>query len=179
MTHHECGARRRDVVEPFMQDASGPARFRPTWRQAVGRGCRLGVLAALGCATAGLAMIFMGRAPTAATWWLWPSLAGGPVLIGVLGGAVGRRLGTDVDAGGIRTVSAFTRAVQPWSRVVDLRAERRGNRTVVAVYLDSGGSMQLTAPYDGGLFAADPRFESKVFALAHLWRSHRFGGVPG
>ena len=29
------------------------------------------------------------------------------------------------------------------------------------------------------LFAADPQFESKMFALSHIWRSHRFGGLPG
>jgi hypothetical protein len=37
----------------------------------------------------------------------------------------------------------------------------------------------LRAPYDGGLFAADPKFELKVFALANLWRSHRVGGLAG
>jgi hypothetical protein len=49
---------------------------------------------------------------------------------------------------------------------------------VVSVYLDSGASVQLAAPYSGELFAADPHFELKVFALSHLYRSHRFGGVP-
>jgi hypothetical protein len=82
-----------------------------------------------------------------------------------------------IDAGGIRTVTPFAGGVQPWSRVVDLRAERRGGRTVVSVYLDSGASLQLRAPYSGELFAADPRFESKVFALSNLWRSHRFDGL--
>jgi hypothetical protein len=60
-----------------------------------------------------------------------------------------------------------------------MRAERRGGRTVVSVYLDSGASVQLQAPYSGGLFAADPRFEAKMFALSYIWRSHRFGGLPG
>jgi hypothetical protein len=86
-----------------------------------------------------------------------------------------RRSGTEICARGIRTEA---RVVEPWSRVVDLRAERRGARTVVSVYLDSGASVQLAAPYSGELFAADPHFEMKVFALSHLWRSHRFGGVP-
>ncbi|GAA3343386.1 hypothetical protein GCM10020358_42410 [Amorphoplanes nipponensis] len=75
-------------------------------------------------------------------------------------------------------MTPFGAGVQPWSRVVDLRAERRGARTVVSVYLESGASVQLRAPYSGELFAADPQFELKVFALSHLWRSHRFGGVP-
>jgi hypothetical protein len=38
--------------------------------------------------------------------------------------------------------------------------------------------MQLAAPYSGEWFAADPRFELKVFALSQVWRSHRFGGLP-
>jgi len=63
--------------------------------------------------------------------------------------------------------------------VVDLREERRGGRTVVSVYLDSGTNLVLRAPYSGGLFAADPRFEVKMFALSYMWRSHRFGGLPG
>jgi hypothetical protein len=101
----------------------------------------------------------------------------GPPVTGLLaGGLLRRRIGTEINARGIRT--AATCGVQPWSRVVDLRAERRGARTVVSVYLDSGGSVQLAAPYSGELFAADPQFEMKVFALSHLWRSHRFGGLP-
>jgi hypothetical protein len=75
-------------------------------------------------------------------------------------------------------VTPFGAGVEPWSHVVDLRAERRGKRTVVSVYLESGASVQLQAPYTGEFFAADPQFELKVFALSHLWRSHRFGGVP-
>lgn len=119
-------------------------------------------------------------APAVLPSWLWPLLAFGPPLAGMLGGVlVGRRLGTDIDAGGIRTVSAFTRGVEPWNQVVDVRAERRGARTVVSVYLDSGESVQLRAPYDGEFFAADPQFELKVFRLSHLWRSHRFGGLAG
>jgi hypothetical protein len=79
---------------------------------------------------------------------------------------------------GIRTSSLLDVGEAPWNHVVDLRAERRGRRNVVSVYLDSGASVQLHAPYSGGLFAADPQFELKVFALSHLWRSHRFGGLP-
>ena len=118
-------------------------------------------------------------ASTAPPAWIWPLLAFGPPLAGApVGVLLRRRLGTEVDAGGIHTVTPFGEGVEPWSRVVDLRAERRGARTVVSVYLESGASVQLRAPYSGGLFAADPRFELKVFALSHLWRSHRFGGVP-
>jgi hypothetical protein len=163
-------------------EAAEPARFRPTWQQALGRGLYLGALASVvGVSAALLATV------AALTWtssappphWLWPLLAFGPTVAGPLGGVLlRRRLGTEVDAGGIRIVTPFAQDLEPWSRVVDLRAERRGARTVVSVYLDSGASVQLAAPYSGELFAADPRFELKVLALSHLWRSHRFGGVP-
>ncbi|GAA0551665.1 hypothetical protein GCM10010172_37510 [Paractinoplanes ferrugineus] len=106
-------------------------------------------------------------------------LAAGPLGVGaVVGLVVGRFTETELSAGGIRTRSMFDDGVAPWHRVVDLRAERRGKRTVVSVYLDSGTSVQLNAPYSGGLFAADPHFETKVCSLSHIWRSHRFGGLP-
>jgi hypothetical protein len=159
-------------------EAPEPARFRPTWQQALGRGLYLGALVSVAGVSAGLIAAVAatawaaGAAPPS---WLWLLLAFAPPLLGALVGLlVGRRFGTEIDAGGIRT----GRAAQPWSRVVDLRAERRGARTVVSVYLDSGASVQLAAPYSGELFAADPQFELKVYALSHLWRSHRFGGVP-
>ena len=93
---------------------------------------------------------------------------------GTAGGALAGRRGTRVDAGGIRTA----RCHEPWSQVVDLRAERRGARTVVSVYLESGASVQLAAPYSGSGLLADPQFELKVSTLSHLFRSHRIGGVP-
>jgi hypothetical protein len=157
-------------------DAAEPARFRPTWQQALGHGLYLGALiSAAGVTATVLAAVAVGAPPS----WLWLVLVVGPPIAGALSGALlRRRLGTEIDAGGIRTVTPFGEGVEPWSRVVDLRAERRGARTVVSVYLDSGASVQLAAPYSGGLFAADPQFELKVFALSHLWRSHRFGGVP-
>ena len=165
------------VVDPYVE-ASQPARFRPTRRQALGRGMYLGALSSVTGVTASVVTTITW--PTAAPpGWLWMVLGFGPAPLGALGGVLARRwFGTVVDADGIRTGPGFARGVEPWSRVVDLRAERRGARTVVSVYLDSGVSMQLAAPYSGELFAADPQFELKVFALSHLWRSHRFGGVP-
>jgi len=155
----------------------GAARFRPTWRQVLGRGVYLGVLLSV----AGLTVLVVLAAAGWATPppWSWLLVVAGPPVAGLLGAVLLReRLGTEVGAEGIRTVTPFGAGVQPWSRVVDLRAERRGTRTVVSVYLDSGSSMQLMAPYSGGMFAADPQFEMKVSALWHLWRSHRIGGVP-
>jgi hypothetical protein len=164
-----------------MEDAS-PATFRPTWQQALARGLYLGTLVAL------IGVASLALATAAATWtgvsappsWVWAVLAAGPPLGGaMLGPPVARRTGTEICAGGIRIHSVFADGIAPWNRVVDVRAERRGARTVVSVYLDSGASLQLQAPYSGEFFAADPQFESKMFALSHLWRSHRFGGLPG
>jgi hypothetical protein len=154
-----------------MEDAS-PATFRPTCRQALGRGLYLGGVVAV--------VVVAAAAVVAPPGWVWPMLAFGPPAVGaLLGMMAGRCTGTEISAGGIRTLSVFADDLAPWHRVVDLRAERRGGRTVVSVYLDSGASVQLQAPYDGGLFAADPRFEVKMFALSHIWRSNRFGGLPG
>jgi hypothetical protein len=153
------------------------ARFTPTWQQALGRGLYHGALASVLGSTLMIVAWAVSGAPSA--WW-WALLTIGPPLAGALIGVlVGSRSGTEIDARGIRTGTPFARGVQPWSRVVDVRAERRGARTVVSVYLDSGASVQLRAPYSGELFAADPRFETKVFAVSHLCRSHRFGGLAG
>jgi hypothetical protein len=159
-----------------MENAS-PATFRPTWQQAAGRGVYLGAFVAVAGVTASLLVTAAGVTPAA---WVWVLLAFGPPAVGAEVGLVaGRCTGTQICASGIRTRSLFVDGLAPWSRVVDLREERRGGRTVVSVYLDSGASVQLTAPYSGELFAADPQFESKMFALSHLSRSHRFGGLPG
>ena len=159
-----------------MEDAS-PATFRPTWQQAVGRGLYLGAFVAVAGVTVALLVTAAG---VILSPWVWVILAFGPSAVGAeVGLVVGRRTSTQISAGGIRTRSPFADGTAPWHRVVDLREERRGGRTVVSVYLDSGASVQLTAPYSGELFAADPQFERKMFALSHLWRSHRFGGLPG
>jgi hypothetical protein len=162
-----------------MEDAS-PATFRPTWQQALGHGVYLGALASVaGLAAVALAWI-AGAAPPAGLWLL---AILGPLGLGVpIGMLAGRRTGTQISAGGIRTVSAWDRSgdgLASWDQVADLRAERRGGRLVVSVYLNSGASVQLQAPYSGDLFAADPRFEGKMIALSYLWRSNRFGGLPG
>jgi hypothetical protein len=159
-----------------MEDAS-PATFRPTGRQALARGLYLGSLAsAAGFAVAVLAALLL-------SWegWIWVTAAFVPAPAGgVLGLLIVRRTGTQLNARGIRTLSAFTGdGLAPWGDVVDMRAERRGGRTVVSVYLDGGASVQLHAPYSGGFFAEDPQFESKMYALSNIWRSHRFGGLPG
>jgi hypothetical protein len=154
-----------------MEDAAA-ATFRPTWRQALGRGLYLGSLV-----TIGVLLITAVLAPPGPAWVV--ALLGPTALGGLAGVLAGRYTGTQISARGIRTRSVFHGGLATWNEVVDLRAERRGGRTVVSVYLDSGASVQLQAPYSGGLFAADPKFEGKMFTLSHLWRSHRFGGLPG
>ncbi|HEY0001168.1 MAG TPA: hypothetical protein VGB74_11990 [Actinoplanes sp.] len=169
-----------------MEDAA-PDTFRPTWQQALGRGLYLGAIA-----SALFVMVALLVTGTLLTWadgaappvWFWATLSFGPPAVGaVLGLAAGRRTGVQISARGIRTLSAWSSPgagpVAPWHQVVDLRAERRGARTVVSVYLDSGASVQLLAPYSGEFFAADPRFEGKMIALSYLWRTNRFSGLPG
>jgi len=162
-----------------MEDAS-PVLFRPTWQQALGRGVYLGALvSAAGLTTVVLVTLAVlawtdGAAPPV---WLWLLVVAGPPVFGApIGVLAGRRAGTQVSAGGVPLSDG---GVAPWAQVVDLRAERRGGRVVVSVYLESGANVQLQAPYSGGLFAADPRFEGKMITLSYLWRSHRFGGLPG
>jgi hypothetical protein len=153
--------------------------FRPTWQQALGHGLYLGALCAVAGVTAAVIVALAWPNTDGPPGWAWALLLLAPLLLGaVIGLAVGRRTGVEVGDCGIRTSSVFGAGEAPWQSVVDLRAERRGRRTVISVYLDSGDSVQLHAPYSGGLFAADPQFELKLFALSHLWRSHRFGGLP-
>jgi hypothetical protein len=159
-------------------EAASPT-FRPTFQQAFGHGLYLGALSAVASVTTGVIATMFWPGPTSPPGWSWAVLVLAPLLLGIaLGIMSGRRTGVEVGTRGIRTSSPLGEGEAPWNHVVDLRAERRGRRNVVSVYLDSGASVQLHAPYSGGLFAADPQFELKVFALSHLWRSHRFGGLP-
>ena len=86
--------------------------------------------------------------------------------------------GTNIDDRGIHPVPAPSAVDAPWHRVADLRPERRGGRTRVAVYLDSGEIALLTAPYDGRLLGRDREFERKLIMLRHLWDTHRRAAPP-
>lgn len=171
--------------------AGGPpsrveAAFRPTVRQALGHGLYVGGLIGLALATAGAAL--------AAAWWgsgeREPGHAGlgllgvavVPTVLGAVAGiALGARIGTRADDRGIHrgpvlphpsTARSAPRSA-PWPAIVDIREERRHNRTIVAIYLDSGAVLVLRAPYDGRLLAHDPTYERKVFTLLNLWETHR------
>lgn len=153
--------------------------FRPTCRQALGRGCYLGglvgVILGLGLAI----LVVVG----AAGWFgvprrLFLLLPLVPVLLGTLGGGLfgllfGRDGGADIDDVGIQGIPRRGGGQADWDRIEDLRAERRGGRTRVAVYVDSGPTGWLRAPYSGRLLATDPEFERKLFMLRNLLATHR------
>src|SRR5262245_49060808 len=144
------------------------AAFTPTCNKAPRTVPPLAVLVAL----AGAAGVLLSSPVPGVLWF---ALAGCSLAAGLAAALLTGRRGTRIDARGIRTAGGH----EPWEHVVDLRAERRGARTVVSVYLVSGASLQLAAPYSGdGLLAEDPQFELKVSTLSHLWRSHTLGGVP-
>jgi hypothetical protein len=157
-------------------DTTVLARFRLTRRQALARRLHLGALAGAGMAVAmgvPLAVRHLGGATNPRPLlvvWLAATLL--PVVIGLGVGPFGSRTGTDVDDAGIRPGPGAEPDI-PWEKVVDVRAERYGRRTVVMLHLDSGQIHRLRAPYDGCLLAHDRQFECKLFALRNLWETHR------
>lgn len=145
------------------------ASFRPSWPQALAGGLHLGV----GCTLALVATTVVG------TLLAWPALLV-PLPLGMVCGAMRRRrLGTWLDAAGLRTVAAGRHQVAPWWAVTDIRTERRRRLTSVVVYLDGGGTIRLPAPYDGRLLARDRGFERKLFLICHIWETHRGRGMSG
>jgi hypothetical protein len=162
-----------------MQERLVLASYRPTHRQAMGRGLYLGVLAASGLSVLGvlLRVCDAGAVGAAApTRWLLALVA--IVLasagLGALAGlVVCRRCGTEVDDRGVRRLRAFAPGFPSWPDVVDLRAERRGGRVEVRAYLRGGTCVPLPAPYDGRLLAHDPGFEHKYLTLRQVWEAHR------
>jgi hypothetical protein len=151
--------------------------FRPTVSQAFGRGTFLG--GALGLGACALSLLAWAMRGDGSRSWL----AGVLLLCGVIGGGLtavmfGRQGGADIDDLGIHPVPSGQPGPQDtgftsWRRVNDLRCERRRGRTQVVVYLDSGQSASLRAPYHGRLLASDPEFERKLFMLRNLWETHR------
>jgi hypothetical protein len=150
--------------------------FRPGWWQAFGRGAYLGGL--VGVPTAAIAaLLCLVNAPTFAGTPIW--LAGavplllGPVTGGLAGVVFGREAGADIDDRGIHPVPAVGGAFAAWHHIEDVRVERVGGRTRIAVCFDSGEVARLGAPYDGRLLARDRQFERKLFMLRSLWENHR------
>jgi hypothetical protein len=147
--------------------------FRPTRAQALSHGAYLGGLIGVAAAMGALALAATG-VPARLGLESWLVVAG--PLVGLVAGALaglafGRDGRVDIDDLGIHPRSAG--ATVAWQRVADLRAERRGGRTQIAVYLDAGQIARLRAPYDGKFLAGDPQFERKLFMLRNLWETHR------
>jgi len=164
------------------------ASFRPTWRQALTRGISLGGLGSLvlgvlavgwvaSAGTTGSALpdALAGRIPGAGAphGFAWLAVLA-PLPLGLVGGtAVRLRIGARLDERGVQSLSLGFAGFAPWRLVIDVRAERRRGRTVVAVYLGDGTMLRLRAPYDGALLGRDPRFEQKLFTICNLWETHR------
>jgi len=148
--------------------------FRPTAAQALGRGAFAGGL--VGLVLAAVALLWAGVA-TRLDVPLWVAVGAALLLSPLAGAAYGvlfsRDEGADIDEIGIHPVPRTAGGNAPWQRIADVRAERHGGRTHVAVYLDSGRIVRLPAPYDGAFLGRDAEFERKVFMLRHLWETHR------
>lgn len=147
--------------------------FRPTWRQVCGRAVFLAGLTAMGAVVGVAAVRVFAGVPAAGTFLVVPIMVA-LVFVAVAGVARGQSVGA-TEAGLVR---GGRRAVA-WQHITDIRTERRGSRTVVRVYLDSGGSWRCHAPYDGLLLSGDPEFEQKYFTLRNLWETYRNWGRPG
>ena len=149
--------------------------FRPTRPQALGLGAHLGGLVGAAAGVALLVVTATGLVRPGLPGWLAAmlTLVAGLVVGAGLGLAFGRDTGADIDDLGIHPVPRLAGEYAPWGRIEDLRAERRGGRTYVAVCFDTGQTTRLRAPYDGQFLARDPEFERKLFMLRNLWETHR------
>lgn len=172
----------RQHLDPY---PSALARFRPTRCQAASRGAARG--AGIGTLAAVVLAALVAVAGSGARRDLWPAvlvpLLGGALLGAVAGLFAGRSTGVDADDLGLHRVPPVPAALwpppfAPWQRISDIRAERRGSRTVVAIYLDFGPVSRLPAPYDGRWLERDAQFEWKLFTLRNLWETHRTGSLP-
>jgi hypothetical protein len=159
------------------------ASYRLTWRQAFTRGLGLGVLAALPVllivgtlmlapgAVDAVAGTALRRHPLPQVAWL-AVLA--PLPVGVLAAVAARyRPRALIDETGVHVGRRGPNGFAPWRLIVDVRAERRRRRTVVAIYLDDDTALRMRAPFDGDLLGRDPRFEQKLFMIRQLWETHR------
>jgi hypothetical protein len=152
--------------------------FRPTCLQALGRGSYLGGLVGLVACFASAVLVLTGVTGGGLPAHLVPFLPLVPLLAGVLVGSLlgpvfCRHEGADIDDLGIRSVPRRHGGDTAWQCIEDLRAERRGGRTRVAVYVDNGQIGWLRAPYSGRLLATDREFERKLFMLRNVLATHR------
>jgi hypothetical protein len=154
-------------------------RLRPTGRQAAARGAWRGGL--VGAVL--LAALLIGYAAGVRDWVGWGKAEWATVVVvgaalgAVIGAARGRSRGVDADELGLHPVPRRPGELVPWQRVAEVRAERRGWRTVVVVDTIVE-TTRLRAPYDGWLMAGDPGFEEKLFMLRNMWETHRSYNLP-
>lgn len=148
-----------------------PVRFRPTSRQVFGRAIRIGLLTAAVVAVPVLILWTRGGLVWAEVLLLPVACVAGALLAAPLL----RRGGVDVDETGVHPVvpGPTRRDYAPWHHIVDIRAERRGARTVPVIYLDSGRSWRLRVPYDGILLSRDPHFDEKLSTIRNMWETYR------
>lgn len=150
------------------------AEFRLTWRQALVRGLRWGGLGS--AAVLVIVTSVPGERELSELVWIAVLV---PLPLGALCGTATRfRVLTRLDETGIRSRSFGPRAFVSWHSAIAVRAERRGARTLVAVYLVDGSTLRLRAPYDGGPLDRDPRFEQKLVLIGQLWEAHLYGNPP-
>ena len=154
-----------------MPDGSVLVTFRPTWRQAVGKGV-LPALVLVVLTNLALATLedWYGRTRPAVHLLVAAVALAGMAVVAL----VTRRRGVAATETGLRGTRPRSREVS-WQQVVDVRTERRGNRGVVLVDLDTGRVWRLAAPYDGLALHHDPEFEQKLFTLRNLWETYRTG----
>lgn len=148
-----------------------PVRFRPTSKQVSGCAARIGLLASLVAAIPFFAVVVRDDL-------MWTSVGLLPLSFvtgAVLSAPLVRCGGINLDETGVHPVLLGPARWEcaPWHLITDIRAERRGTRTVPVIYLDSGRVWRLRVPYDGMLLAADPHFDEKVCTLRNMWKTYR------
>jgi hypothetical protein len=165
------------------------ASFRPTARQALAFGLYVGALATLALALiAALAILALPMVDAVAGTaldidalpaFIWLAVLAPLPLALVASLVAARTLGADCDELGVNGLPLALDGFAPWKLVVNVRAERRRRRTVVAVHLDDGTILRLRAPYNGEILARDPEFEGKLFKIRQLWEVHRDRSLQG
>lgn len=156
-------------------------RLRPTGRQAAARGAWRGGLVGAVLLIAAAIGYAAGIRPGGAWWIVVVAAVAVVAMCALLGAAVGAARGhwrgVDADELGLHPVPRRPGELVPWQRVAEVRAERRGWRTVVVVDTIVE-TTRLRAPYDGWLMARDPEFEEKLFMLRNMWETYRSYNLP-
>lgn len=152
--------------------------FRPTPRQIAARAL---LIASLSCPAA----LLPAAAHMAVSGGWRPGVLGVIVLAAAaiawaVAGWGSRRVGVVVDEQGVRPIAGGGRGWH-WTAVADIRAERRGGRTVPVVYpVDPARDpWRLRVPYSGRALAVDEELDEKIFVMRSLWGSHRHGPTSG